>query len=308
LLNNINQQLKQNIRKLAQKNYYSARFYYHLRLKREISRQDQLILVYQMGKVGSSSVVRSLKTQNFLTFNVHTFNPYYLKKDEQLYKKEFIAGSINAKTLWDELLFRKQLGRRFNGKPIKIITLVRDPVARNISLFFQWPNMIMEHTADKYHLRSPSFDYEKVFSTDGIEDKMAQLFMTQFKLHERPLIWLDKELKHHFGIDAYCYDFPKEKGYSTYREGNIEAMLIKLEKLSEVAGEAFSKFLGIESFQLIPANIGRKKNTSDLYERFLNSIKLPSDYLETMYNSRFVKHFYSRKEIEGFRARWSRSS
>ena len=293
---------------LAQKNYYSARFYYHLRLKREIARQDQLILVYQMGKVGSSSVVRSLKARNFLTFNVHTFDPYYLNKDQQLYRKEFVAGSINAKTLWDELLFRKLLGCRFNGKPIKIITLVRDPVARNISHFFQWPNMIMEQTTGKYHLRSPSFEYDEVFSTEGTEDKLAHLFMTQFKRHGRPLIWLDQELKHHFGIDAYSHDFPKEKGYAIYREGNIKAMLIKLEKLSEAAGEAFRNFLGIESFQLVPANVGRKKNTSDLYKRFLNSIKLPPDYLDTMYKSRFANHFYSRKEIESFRTRWSRSA
>lgn len=297
--------MKQHIRKLAQKNYYSARFYYHLQLKREIARQDPLILVYQMGKVGSSSVVKSLKAQNFLTYNVHTFDPYYLNKDQQLYKNEFVPGRLNAKTLWDALLFRKQLSSRFYGKPVKIITLVRDPVARNISHFFQWPNMIMAQIDGKYHLRSPSFNYDVIVEADGIEDQLAQLFMTKFKLHERPLIWLDNELKHHFGIDVYRSDFPKDKGYSIFREGNTEAILIKLERLGEVAGEAFRKFLDIQSFELVSANIGQEKNTSGIYERFLNSIKLPSKYLDTMYNSRFAAHFYTEEELNKFRARWS---
>jgi hypothetical protein len=85
-------------------------------------------------------------------------------------------------------------------------------------------------------------------------------------------------------------------------------MVIKLEHLGDIAQSALKEFLGVESFELVGANIGREKNTSELYGRFLDSIKLPQDYLDTMYNSRFVSHFYSRKEIDGFRARWTCSS
>lgn len=304
----VEQRLKQSVKKLAQKNYYSARLYYHMRLKRQIALQPPLILVYQMGKVGSSTVVRSLKAHNLSAFNIHTFDPDFLSKDELLFKKEFAANGAIPTTLWEEQFFLKQLAGRFSGKPVKIITLVRDPVARNISHFFQWPNMIMEQTAEGYHLRSPSFHYDKEFNLDGIEEKLSQLYMTQFKLHERPLIWLDHELKHNFGIDVYSREFPKEKGYSIYRAGNTEAMVLKLEKLGEAAPEAFKEFLGIESFGLVPANIGRQKNTADLYGRFLNSIKLPPAYLDTMYNSRFAGHFYSQAELNRFRARWSQSA
>jgi hypothetical protein len=301
-------ELKETIKKRAQKHYYSARFYYHLRLKREIARQEYLILVYQMGKVGSSTVVRSLSAHNFPSFNVHTFDPFFLKRGQKIFRSEFNATGMVPKTLWDQQLIRRLLKLPSSGKPLKIITLVRDPVARNVSHFFQWPNMIMEQSNSGYHLRSPVFNYDRKFKAEAIADELAELFMTQFKLHERPLIWFDKELKHNFGIDVYSCDFPKKKGYCIYSNGKTDALVIKLEQLGSIAQAAFKEFLGIDSFVLVDANIGREKETSDLYSRFLDSIKLPPDYLDTMYTSRFVEHFYGRKEIDGFRARWSRSA
>jgi hypothetical protein len=304
----LNQELEKIIKKLVQRHYFSARFYYHLRLKREIARQKQLILVYQMGKVGSSTVVRSLKAHNIQSFNVHTFDPFFLKRGQKIFKAEFYAANILPRTLWDQQLIRRQIIHSSAGKPIKIISLVRDPVARNVSHFFQWPNMVLEQSDGGYHLRSPVFNYDRILKAEAIEGELANLFMTRFKLHERPLIWFDKELKRHFGIDVYSCEFPKGKGYSIYRNGQTDALVIKLEQLGDIARSAFKEFLGIESFELVDANIGREKNTSELYGRFLDSIKLPPDYLDAMYNSRFVAHFYSRKEIDGFRARWSRST
>jgi hypothetical protein len=304
----LNQKLKQNLEKLIQRNYYSARFYYHLRLKREISRQKHLILVYQMGKVGSSSVVRSLKAQDIPSYNVHTFAPFFLKRGQKIFKAEFYATNMVPKTLWDQQLIRRQILQSSSDKPVKIISLVRDPIARNVSQFFQWPNMVMEQSDGGYHLRSPVFNYDRILKSEAVEDELAKLYLTRFKLHERPLVWFDEELKHHFGIDVYGSDFPKERGYAIYRNGQTDAMVIKLEHLGDIARSALKEFLGIESFELVDANIGSKKNTSDLYRRFLDSIRLPQDYLDTMYNSRFVSHFYSRKEIDGFRARWTRTS
>jgi hypothetical protein len=167
--------------------------------------------------------------------------------------------------------------------------------------------MIKEQTTSGYHLRSPIFHYDKVFSAEGIEKELSKLFLNPYEFHDRPLVWFDKELKHNFGVDVYSHDFPKEKGYSIYRNEHVEALVLKLEKLNDVASLAFKEFLDIDSFELVAANIGNEKNTSDLYRQFLNSIHLPFEYIENKYNSRFAKHFYSTEELDKFRARWVRS-
>jgi hypothetical protein len=279
-----------------------------MRRRREIAKQEQLILVYQMGKVGSSTVVRSLKAHNLPAINVHTFDPFFLKRGQKIFKAEFKATGAQAITLWDQQLIRRRLRYVHRREPIKIITLVRDPVARNISHFFQWPNMIMEPVNGGFHLRSPVFKYDRTFESDTVEKELAKLFMTKFKLHDRPLIWFDKELKPNFQIDVYRSEFPKEKGYGIFRNGNTEVMVIKLEKLNAVARKAFKTFLGIESFELNVVNIGQEKKTSELYRRYLEDIKLPVDYLDGMYNSKYCNHFYGKEEIDKFRERWTRSS
>jgi hypothetical protein len=303
----LHNKLNQGLRKLAGKSYYSARFHYQVRRKREIAKQAQLVLVYQMGKVGSSTVVRSLKAHNLLAINVHTFDPYFLNRGQKIFKAEFKTTGAQAKTLWDQQLIRRRLGRMQERQPVKVITLVRDPVARNISHFFQWPNMIMEPANGGLHLRSPVFNYDRRFKEDGVEKELAQLFMTHFKLHDRPLMWFDKELKPNFQIDVYGSRFPQKKGYQIFRKGNTEVMVVKLEKLNLVAKHAFKAFLGIESFELNAANIGQEKKTSALYRRYLEAIKLPKEYLDGMYNSKYCRHFYGKEEIEKFWERWSRS-
>lgn len=297
--------MRETIKKLVQKSFFSARLLHQIRCKRETARLKQLIFIYQMGKVGSSTVVRSLKAINLQAFNVHTFDPFFLNQGHKLFRKEFYTTGTIPQTLWDQQFLKKYFVDKPSKKPIRIVTLVRDPVARNISLFFQWPNMIMEKKGDGYHIRSLSFNYDRLFQKEGIEKELEKLFISQFKLHDRPLAWFDKELYRYFDIDVYHFDFPKEKGYFIYRNGNVEVILIKLEKLADVAHDAFNEFLGIESFELIEANIGEKKNTSELYSGFLSSTKLSMDYLDRMYNSRFARHFYTKEELDRFRSRWS---
>jgi hypothetical protein len=69
---------------------------------------------------------------------------------------------------------------------------------------------------------------------------------------------------------------------------------------------AFKQFLDIENFSLINANISEEKNYQTAYREFKDAIHLPCSYLDTVYESRHVKHFYTDEEISGFKARWRR--
>jgi hypothetical protein len=85
-------------------------------------------------------------------------------------------------------------------------------------------------------------------------------------------------------------------------------LLIRLENLNSCAGEAFKKFLNIDNFTLVKENIGSQKAYAPLYEKFKKVIVLPDSYLKKFYNSKFMLHFYSEKEIKNFMAIWRRKN
>jgi hypothetical protein len=182
------------------------------------------------------------------------------------------------------------------GKKWKIITLVRDPIARNISSFFQLID-------DEYE-----FDYRKKarsMSTDELVEELIQFFLERHD-HDVPLTWYDVELKPIFAIDVFATEFPKSRGYQIYHGENADVLLIRLEDLDRCAAVALKEFLGIESFKLMNTNISTDKYYADAYREFIRKVHLPPDYIDRMYTSKFVRHFYSDEEIDLFRARWCR--
>ncbi len=290
-------------RRLLNRYYTSAKLLYRIELNRDVSKLDGLILVYQMGKVGSSSVVKSIESKKIPVYNVHTFNPFFLDRTEDQFKKLWEPNGPLPRTLWDQQYFSGYVKKKKNS-PFKIVTLVRDPVARNISHFFQYPNIILEKIDSGYHIRSLRYNYDKILISESIDKELSELFLKNMDNHFRPLVWFDEELKINFGIDVYSKEFPKERGYAIYRKSNAEVLLIKLEMLNEVFRPAMKEFLDIDDIELINENIGEKKESADMYKQFLSSFHLSEKYLGDLYNSKFSNHFYTKEELNRFEMRW----
>lgn len=243
--------------------------------------KKKLLIVYQMGKVGSSSVTKSLKLQGFLyVYQIHRMNPYTMAKAMKKYfdrkPLDFILG---------EILYEKIIKKRKN---IKIITLVREPISRNISDFFQ---SYKEFTGTKYS--------DANHSIEEIED----FFINNYK-HSEPLIWFDTEINQTLDIDVYEYLFPKDIGYLSIIKENIELLIIKVEIDDSIKEKAISEFLGIEDFKLVNSNVAKEKEYGKTYRAFTQNINLPQSYLEILYNSEYMKHFYNDAEIESFKSKW----
>ena len=66
--------------------------------------------------------------------------------------------------------------------------------------------------------------------------------------------------------------------------------------------------MNIDEFTLVKSNIGDDKAYHGLYRGFLEFIVLPDSYIDKMYTSKYVRHFYSEEEIEAFKARWCRQN
>jgi hypothetical protein len=184
------------------------------------------------------------------------------------------------------------------------VSLVRDPVARNISAFFQEPNMIISESDNDFFVSSTIYDYRVNLKKQGMA-RLIEEFFDKFD-HEAPLVFYDREIRDVFGIDIYSYEFPKAKGYKIYEGDEVDMLVIRLEDLDLVDHDAFKNFLDIEEFRPIRRNVGNEKKYARIYREMLESIIIPEWYCDWMYNSKFAKYFYSKEEIEVFKKKWRR--
>jgi|SRR5690606_2252081 len=100
------------------------------------------ILIYQMGKVGSSSIYASLKAKGVpKVFHLHRMNPETTQKMKRTFLEQNLLAQFRTEQLF-ETIYRKAIQRR---KKVKIITLVREPISRNISAFFENLTYRLDH-------------------------------------------------------------------------------------------------------------------------------------------------------------------
>lgn len=292
------------VKRLLHQSSYLAEAYHRLFLATLAKKRDTL-LVYQMGKVGSSTVVRSLRSlkPDMSVHHVHMLAPEGIERFEAFVRERFhknpkLTMSQRARLVKHLAVvkhLRKQLDRTHLDRKWKVVTLVRDPVARNLSGFFEILDLQLK------------YDLEKKVMTKSIDELVAELnelFLDEYPDHELPLVFFNSELERVFGIDVYNTPFPKSKGFKIYKNKNIEILILRLENLAERAREAFEEFLGIEGLTLKRLNIGSEKCYAQVYRDFLDKIKLPESYLQKMYRSKYATHFYSHEEIQAFEMKW----
>ena len=288
------------LNKICKKYFYANRLLEYYRYKKKQKDIDNALIVFQMGKVGSSTMVRSLKNADnqFNIYQIHVLTPEWIKIVEKQYKD---ASKIHGKALIDEHLLasmylRKIIDKKKVTKKFKVITLIRDPIARNVSSFFQAFPIYFPKEARQFKIDKTKFE-------DNL-DLLINLFLNKFERHKVPLLWFDVHMKPSFGIDVYESEFDTSKGYKIYQGKTADLLLFRLEDLNKCAQKAFKEFLNIDNFELEYANISKEKEYGYAYGQFKSKIKLPSEYIDKIYHSKFVKHFYTDDEVLMFKTRW----
>ncbi|MEH2952612.1 putative capsular polysaccharide synthesis family protein [Candidatus Merdisoma sp. JLR.KK011] len=248
------------------------------------------VWVYQNGKVGSSTIVKSLQNAGVENAHIHRF---FFKRDivgelilgEE--ETEFLKNS-NVFTLhnseYTELLKNEVKGR-------KIITMVREPIAVDLSTVFQW---IGSGTADRFFAQriKEGKDFQQI------------VFELMVKIQNRQFEWFEDELKELCGVDIYSYPFDKEKGYTVISANEVEILLLKVEKFSELTN-VIRDFTGNSHLELLNDNVGKNKEYAHLYQDMKENIKLSKEYVEHYYNHHpYIEHFYTEEEQKEFLSKW----
>jgi hypothetical protein len=287
--------------------YPTAKALFMWRMRRAYNAcADGPILVLQMGKVGSTSVQAGLEEQNLprRIYHAHFLSQERTEQTEQQRRPYFrTARHQDLLRPWLYQFLLQQFRDDKSDRRWKIVTLTREPIARNLSAFFE--NLVVtEHSeSGRFTIQSDYYGIDPVeVSTDSPAD-VIDLFLSRGK-HDSPLQFFDREIKEIFGIDVLRESFPQDDGYKIYEGAKADLLVLKLETLRDCAEQAFRQFLDIKDFRLVYKNVGAAKVYAPLYDAARKNMKVSSEYADRLYGSKYMTTFYSAAEIKAARDRW----
>ncbi len=253
-----------------------------------------------MGKVGSTTVHRSLSGADL---GVEIHKVHYLSDEGVREGKAFyenLAQTVPFPHEETTMKLREQIEERMDAH-WRVVTLVREPIARDVSQFFQLLDL----------LHPELIDNEGNPKTERIARALTAQFMNYDETKSYTCTWFDKEIKKVFGIDVFRYPFNHQDGFTIIRQNNLDLLILRLEDLNRNFCTSFKRFLDREQ----PITMVRASSRSSqkletvyrepVYDELLGSIKIPKALCEKVYKSKYATHFYEPQEIEAFVRRWS---
>jgi hypothetical protein len=246
----------------------------HMHILKSVLCDEIIYLNYQMGKVASSTVSEFLRTKGKLEWHQHRFTdiPIYNYKKKDKYLKVIDKHLLN-------LILKK-------SPKIKIISGFRDPIARNISMFF--------HT------------YKTVFPERNILEEPLQSIISDFNNHfpkETAYFWFRDELKESLGINLLDFEFNKERGFVNIEINRIQIFVYRMDKLDQLEQEIIN-FLEIVDYKLINTNLAEKKQYTNRYKEFIHNYKISEFEFDRIFALESVIYFYTQNDINKLKRKW----
>ena len=253
-----------------------------------------LYLIYQVGKVGSNSIVNRLAACGAPAKSIHTFRStdvipqWNLKLD---WRSEF-EYRLSSPLPW--LAKRAITSREKQKRDTFIITGVRDPVSRAISIVMQSLHFLL-----KEHL---GIAYVQ-------EDRFIDIF--QEILHQRVNLdyyfqWFEQEFAYVTGFhNVHQREFCKQKGIGVSRREHTTLVVFRQDKLPSLLNSNFDGLLPTETHKSKSANRSENKWYACLSDDVKSKLILNKAYLETVYNSDYCKSFFTEQERQDLIKKWS---
>lgn len=251
---------------------------------------NQNILIYQLGKVGSTTLVDSIEAGGIHTSHCHSL---------------FSLPSVNENVKLNE--YRNKIISNYTGK---IIIPIREPIARDISQYFQLLWVRLGVLCKEYNIQNiidgffEIYYYSLTKKTTYDENTGLQAVLLNSSCYGPEFDWFHCELKNFLGVDIFDYPFDAEAGYSIYQINGCNIMILQLEKMNSLE-KVIGEFCGISDFKLLDSNTSDSKEYQYLYKNFKEQLRLPQGYIDFYYkdNPSFA-HFYSESQRNDFFTKW----
>lgn len=239
----------------------------------------ELVLIYQMGKVASSTIKASLLP--LPQYEVRQVHRLVLDNIRRVHREHAIRGWQPPTGDPGGLYLQRDLLSR---RPAKVITLVREPVGRNISYYFQNLDKILGRP------RAHELPIETII--DG--------FTEHFPYSDDPLTWFDYEFNAALGADIYESGFQTGAHAHRWRAGVYDILILRCDADDEVKLAALRDFLVAPDLVLRQDNVTTAKPAAGAYRAFHQLARFPHDYLDRMFDNRYARYFFDAPSL----ARW----
>ena len=169
------------------------------------------------------------------------------------------------------------------NRQVRVVTLVRDPIARYVSGAFEVSTL----------KDIPTSKFENTLRT--VREQLTNENVLQYAYQ-----WFDREIEPVFGVDVLEHPFNREKGVGRIRRENVDILILTLEQLNDRVSTVLSDFVGA------PLSLCRSRvRKGETYLRVKRELTLPEHTVRRLYDNEWMRHFYSAHEIEQFVNRWS---
>jgi hypothetical protein len=257
------------------------------------------ILVYSMGKVGSSAILQYLHHLALPNpvYQVHLLSDEWTRAFEKYFAS--LSPPIAPEHMETSRLLRQEWGRWFRAK-WRIITLVREPITVRVSGFFQ--NVNAFHP--EFIRGDGSLNIERTMAF--LKDTLAKYLESQQLIDVYFRDWVEAEFRTALNVDLLAHPFDHERGFMIVRRPHCEVLVIRFESLSDCFGAAMGQFLDLKDpGQPERQNVSSEKEHGEAYRYVLEHLRIPRDVCKGIYALPSVRHFYTAPMIEGFINRWA---
>ena len=234
---------------------------------------NKLVFVYSAPKVGSTSIVSSLRifgTDKISVIHIH---------DEEMLR---VLGRISGVTINEIILFNKGLGR-----DVYVIDVYRSPIERKISAYFE--------KIGSYHFNN--------------KDEIVNKYNVNKVIHRFNNIFPHIANGDHF-IDKYNITIPSQFDYSNkyllVEENGIKYIKLRL-KDADVWDTILTTIFGT-TIKLLKDYESTNKPIKDLYKRFKYIYKIPVNLLDELTKCKYFNYYYSDQEKQEYFEQWSNKS
>ncbi|MGH7443871.1 MAG: putative capsular polysaccharide synthesis family protein [Longimicrobiales bacterium] len=218
-------------------------------------------------------------------FKTHRMNP---ERIASYYRERRRLGEVEPYRYVDDLglALHDEIIRRHI--PVRIVTLVREPIARNVSAYF--------HILEVLWQRSDAYS---ALSTE----ELTRGFLERGR-HIVPLEWFDQEFRPVTDLDVYSTPFPAAAGCLRLRAGPHDVLVLRADLDDAAKAQRLAEWLGLEDFELMRMNEAGRKHYAGTYAAAIRQMRLPPSYVDEMLESRYARHFFSAAELMQLRAQW----
>jgi hypothetical protein len=238
-------------------------------LKLNVITNTKIIFVYSEPKVGSTSIVSSLRI-----FGSDKFNIIHIH-DEEMLK---ILGHIEGISINEIILYNAYL-----GKDIYVIDVYRSPIERKISTFFEKIGSYhfnnTEENINSYNINKVINRFNNIFPYIGLGDHFMDRYNIQIPIN-----------------------FDTDNKYLLVKENGISYIKLRLND-SNIWGQLLTSIFGT-TICIVKDYESSSKPIKDLYNSFKNNYRIPKNLLDGILNCKYFNYYYSQEEKTQYYNEW----